>query len=173
VASLLAMPACDGGFTEPNPGKGVAAAEQASWSIRAYPAGLLAPLRKKEKARLRDQRKKLSSILREVYDALFFHPGGARRVLRRWFTARSARALLRSRVGPPSGTELLRTTKRVAVIGIDASSARRAAARVRLQARLLKDDRWLRIRHLSTLWFERSGGGWEIIAFDVDQEQVR
>jgi hypothetical protein len=173
AAALLVAPACDGGPQGPHVGGGIATARQASWDIRAYPAGLLGKLHKREKEQLKDQRKKLSTILKDTYDALFLRPRSTGRVVRRWFSPRSAHALLKSRIGPPGGTAKLRTTRRVATIGIQAPSARRAAARVRVQARLLKGDRYLRLRHRSTLWLERVEGKWTVIAFDVEQKEIK
>jgi hypothetical protein len=148
--------------------------KQAKWSIKTFPSAALKKLSPQEKLRIRSQKPRLEELAQEVYDALFLASEAERAdVLNERFTARAARALLSSGAGTTDQMSLVKTISRKARIGIDASSARQAAATVKIRARAFVDDELVRINHQSTLWLQRIGSEWMAIAFEVKQEPAK
>jgi hypothetical protein len=146
--------------------------EQAEWRISAHPSGNIGPMSKRELRRVRAESFPLRRAVTEVYDALFLDPAARPAVLNKRFAARAARALP-ARSGVPASVEKVRTTLRKADIGIDASGARRAAAKVKIRARGIASGERFALLHRGTLWLEKKGGTWKIMAFDVRQKRLR
>jgi hypothetical protein len=146
---------------------------QAPWRVSAFPAGNLKHLRRPDKRLIRDQRPRLARFVRGLYDALFLERGAARAIVRNRFTPAAARSFVASRhLGAPPDAADVKTLARRATIGIQAPGARRAVALVRVRARGRVGARRWRVTHESTLWLERAGRGWRVIAFDVEQRPV-
>ena len=144
---------------------------QADWDVNAFPAGGdgVGALSKKQTERYEAQREPLASLIRDVYDALFLSPAGAKRVLQHRFARDAARQALASKIGLPAGAKDVHITKRLARVGIHVQGATRAAARVAIAGTAMKNDRKARFEHTSVLWLERQKGTWKVIAFDVTQ----
>jgi hypothetical protein len=145
--------------------------KQAQWRFDVRPSAVLVKrLRKRDQKRLMKQRGPLKKTVKDLYDALFLDPSSARRIIARRFVGNASRAFLRTNVGVGSSDTQVKTLKRTASIGIDATSGRRAAARVFIRARALIDAKKVKVSHRSTLWLERVRGRWVAIGFQVKQE---
>jgi hypothetical protein len=148
-------------------------APQAPWRIAVYPAASGTNPKRKARARVEDTRPELARLVRRLYFALFLDRAELPTVARRYFETRARRALLRSDAGLPATTEQVSTRMRRARIGVEGWSANRAAARVDVIARALEAGRRVRVRHRGLLWLERTGHGWRVIAFELDQRLLR
>ena len=148
---------------------------QAKWEVNTFPAGGagVGKLNKREKAAVRAQRERLSSLVKDVFDAVFLTPSEVRSVLKQRFTPLAARSLLGSRIGLPDKTSNVQIKKRSARVGIHVDSARRAAAKVAIAGKGMNRGRKVRFSHDATLWLERKKGAWKVIAFDVKQNARR
>lgn len=150
----------------------VAAPDQPSWRISAWAAGTLG---RSSKAALRlvDRRRpEVAAVIERAYDALFLDPGSLDRVLRATFSPTAARALRKSRAGLPTDPSDVRIVKRNAAIGIESSKGNQAAARVTLVAKLRSGSKSVRLSHRATLWMERTGRSWKVVAFDLRQKRL-
>lgn len=147
--------------------------DQAPWRIRVYLAGSVAKPAPRERARVKAQRKPLVDTVRALFDTRYFSPeAAARPVAKDTFTRSAARRWLAARSGPPQRLKRLRTVLRSARIGVDARTAGRAAAAVRIVARGRVDDRRALFSEEATLWLERERRQWHVIAFDTDRRQL-
>lgn len=146
--------------------------EQAGWRFRVYPAGTIGPPAQHERARVKAQRKPLVEAVRRLFDALYFSPTGARPAVRETFSPPAARRWLAAPSGPPNGVKGLRTVTRSASIGVDARTATQAAADVRIVARGRIGRERARFAQEATLWLERAGRRWKVIAFEASRREL-
>ncbi|MGH2754444.1 MAG: hypothetical protein ACRDLB_08410 [Actinomycetota bacterium] len=146
---------------------------QARWEARVFPAGVLGDVSKSEKALVKRARPKVVTTVREIYDALLLAPGRLNDLRGNALTPEAAAALARSGLAVPKGMNDIRTTKRVANIGIEVETARRAAARVSVSYRGMLNDKPVKIAQRATLWLEDDGKHWLVIAFNGEQGRVR
>jgi hypothetical protein len=144
---------------------------QAKWEVRTFPAGGagVGKLSKREKASVKAQQERLSTLVKDVFDSLFLTPTEVRSVLKERFTSAAAGSLLGSGIGLPDQTANVQIKKRSARVGVHVDSARRAAARVKIAGTGINRGRKVRFSHEATLWLEREKGSWRVIAFDVKQ----
>jgi hypothetical protein len=147
--------------------------EQARWRVEARTAGRAGELSRPERRRLRGQRPRVGALVRELYDALFLRPGGARDAVRKALAPAAARSLLRMRrLGAPEAAERVRTLVRRARVAIEGPRGLRAVASVWVKARGRLRGRPFTLTHRATLWLERSGRAWRVIAYDVEQRPL-
>jgi hypothetical protein len=148
---------------------------QAKWEVKTYPAGgaSIGKLSRREKASVKAQRERLSTLVKDVFDALFLAPSDVRAVLKERFTDAAARSLLSSKIGLPDETANVQIKKRSARVGVHVDSARRAAAKVTIAGKGTNRGRRVRFSHNATLWLEREKGAWKVIGFDVTQSARR
>lgn len=148
--------------------------EQASWRIEVRPAGATGAMSKSERRRLRAQRPRAAELVRSVYEALFLRPQARRGAIDARFAPVARRSFRRlDGVGMPDGVVRVKTIVRAARIAIEAPRARHAVAAVRVRARGRAGPRTVRVFHRSTLWLERSGRRWRVMAYNVEQTPVR
>lgn len=143
--------------------------EQAPWRIKTFPVAKGGDFTKDLRKSWLRQRPKIEKVVRGVYDELFLDGRAGRGELRDDFANGSGRALLDSAAGLPRGARRVETVRRSARIGVTARRPTRAAAQVVIGVKGLRLRRSFRLRHRSTLWLERDGGRWRVIAFEIDQ----
>lgn len=148
------------------------APEQAPWKVRVYPAGAGTPSRSQKKA-VEGQRGSVEAAVTAVADALLLEPAAIEAMSGKELAPDAAAALARSKLSPPADMEDLQATARRVKIGIEANEARHAAARLAITAKGTLGDEPVRFRQQITMWLERSGGRWKIVAFDGSQRQLR
>jgi hypothetical protein len=157
----------------PTPVTSAPEVEHASWRVRGGATGSFGGLTKAQTRRVRAQTPHIGTLVKNVFDTLFLDPARARRVVGKAFTRPAARSWAKLRVGPPPATTALRIVSRGAKITVDAPSARRAVAIVRLRVRGQTETRRFHLAHDARLWLERLPGRWRVVAYDVDQRPVR
>jgi hypothetical protein len=143
--------------------------DHARWQIRVLRAGKPGHLSRQAKTRLEAQRSKLRASIKEAYDAIFLDPTQ----LARFFTPTAWRAFQNTNATLPWGASEVRLLWRRALIGIQASTSRRASAQVSVVARGLRDGREFKLSHRAALWLERGPKGWKIAAFDVTRRPLK
>lgn len=180
LATAMVLAACQesrppSSSSEPPPPEAAPAPEipQAKWKIKTRSVARVGKLSKKQKRRLDVQRRRLKSVVREVYEALFLEPESMKQVISGRFSRGAGRALLQSGTGFRPGAKRVKTLTRRANIGIQAHTASAAAARVFVRARARGSGSIVRLRHRATMWMQREGDGWQVIGFEVDQKRVR
>lgn len=144
---------------------------QADWEVRVFPAGVAGggKLTKATKDRVAAQRERVSTVIKDVYDALFLNPDRLKGVLARGFTRAAAAGAARAKIGLPAGAGEVHIKRRVARVGIHVRGVDRAAARVAVFGTAEVKGRPIRFEHVASLWLERSDGAWKVIGFDVVQ----
>jgi len=138
---------------------------QAKWQVSAFPAAVTGKTTKKQLQAARVQGRRASQAIKNVYNALFLDPPAAERVIHAHFEPAAARAFLRARARLPGPIRHVRTTARSVHIGVDAHSAHRAIATVRVLLKALRHARRIRITARSTLWLERVHQAWRVLAW--------
>ncbi|MGH2730806.1 MAG: hypothetical protein ACRDJI_09405 [Actinomycetota bacterium] len=146
--------------------------DQAPWKIKIIVGGALGGPTKKERARVEAQRKPLRQLVREIYTAMILARGELKEVVDRRFSPHAAAALRKSDAGLPDGTTSVETTTREARVSVDAAGAHQAGATVNVKFTAVVKGQELRIGHRATLWMERTGRHWKVIAFDVKQGRL-
>ena len=154
----------DGGSTLPS-------IRQAKWSIRSEVIGR--PLPKKRRDNAMRQRARIAASIKQAYEGLFLDPARLRRSLRGVATTTAARHLIREGAGVPVRATRVKTLARKARIWIQPGSLRRAVAKVVVRARATMGGKTRRVRHVATLWLERRGSKWRVVAYDFNERPVR
>jgi hypothetical protein len=145
---------------------------QAKWKMSTRPVGRAGKLTKRQVRRHKAQRPRVKGVVREVYEALFLEPESIKDVIAERFSRRAGRALLRAGPGFRPGAERVKTTKRIAKIGLQAHTASAASAQVFVKARARGPGNVVKLRHKATMWMQRINNEWRVIAFEVDQERA-
>ena len=143
---------------------------QAPWKIYSHPTAAFGKSTHKERKAFRKIAPKVAATVRNVYDAMLVSRKQLRFAARKWMTGIAAREL-RRRPPVPSSLTAIETTRRHASIGIDATSRRRAAAKVEIKFSAKRNDKRMRFVHRGTLWLEWGDHGWQVIAFDIFQRR--
>jgi hypothetical protein len=154
----------DGGSTLPS-------IRQAKWRIRAEVIGR--PLPKKRRDNLIRHRDRIATSIKQAYEGLFLDPGRLRSSLRGVVATAAARQLIREDAGVPARATRVKTIARRARIWIQPGPFRRAAAKVVIRARATLGRRTQRVRHVATLWLERRGSKWKVVAYDFNKRPLR
>lgn len=152
--------------------EGPGTVRQAEWDVDVEIDGVIGGLRPRERQHVRKQGRPVVALIKEVYDGLFLAPEDFRNIARRAFTAQAGHAFGKAGAGAPERARAIRTTKRAAVVTIDAEGAARAAARVKVKARMKVSGQRIRVAHEGTWWLQKDKRSWKVIAFDVDQRRV-
>jgi hypothetical protein len=149
------------------------AVEQAPWRVRVFPAGAGGKPAAAQMRTIKRQRDALEGTVTSVYDALLLQPAAIASMSGKELTQGVASALERSKLSPSSEVEDLRTKKRRAQIGVQAKGAKHAAARLDVTATALVDGEPVRFRQQVTMWLERAGRTWTVVAFEGKQKRLR
>ena len=144
---------------------------QAKWSIRSEVIGPRLP--KKRRDNLMRHRARIAAGIKQAYEGLFLDPARLRRSLRGVATTTAARHLIREGAGVPVRATRVKTLARKARIWIQPGRLRRAAAKVVVRARATMGGKTRRVRHHATLWLERRGSKWRVVAYDFNERPVR
>ena len=142
---------------------------QAPWKLTTHAIGTGRKVSKKAIARVEAQTPALRTLLSEVYEGLFFEPSKLEKMATHRFGTTARKRLLRAKIGLPAGSKVVRVTGQRAVLGIEASGAKRASAEVTVQLRARAGSKSVKLKHRSTLWLSREHGGWRVIGFDISQ----
>jgi hypothetical protein len=154
---------------EPSPSRIV----QAQWRIEVRAAGATRAMSKRDRRRLRAQRPRTAKLVRSLYEALYLRPGARSAAIDAAFSPVAGRSFRRlDAIGMPERATRVKTLVRSARVSIEAPRARRAVAAVRVRARGRVGARTVRLFHRATLWLERSGARWRVVAYDVEQAPV-
>lgn len=177
TALLLSLGGCDSGSSAGTPrgpnapvgSVGAPRVQQARWQLKTFPAGNAGKVTKKEARGVSDQRPRLTSIVRRLYNALFLAPERTDALVKEVFTKAAGARFIELRPGIGRASRDVKILRRSARIGIDVSGARRAAARVRLVAQgRLRDGRFA-VEHTGDLFLQLQHRRWRVIAFDIHQ----
>jgi hypothetical protein len=142
--------------------------DQADWKFKAKSIGGKHPTGKHPDPP-KDDVKAIEELVRNWNDALILSPGQFSAATKKYFSPPAGNAISSSDFGLPKSANQVETTKRKARISIEADGAQRAVVDVSIVARGKSDEGDFRSESESTLWLERSGSKWTVIAFDVDQ----
>jgi hypothetical protein len=146
---------------------------QAKWRVRAFPAGVVGHVTKKDLKAVRRQESRASHAIKNVYNALLLEPSDLKRVTRVHFEHGAGRVFLHTHARLPGPIRRVRTTRRSLQIGIDAKSASQAVATVFVSFKGQHNSRKVKINLKSTLWLERSHRSWKVLAWRAQQRPRR
>jgi len=139
--------------------------EQAAWTVRSFPAELAGALTSGEKKAVSAEGKAAGAAVKAAVDAALLDAASLKTLAGKELTQGVANALAGARFGPPKGAKDLQITRRVAHIGIDPMTARRAAAEVAVGYKAVVDGKTRRFAQRSTLWLTKTDGEWQVTAF--------
>ncbi len=147
---------------------------QARWDIDVDPIRVPdTKLTKPQRKRVAERREGITSLVRDVYDSLFFDRKRLRAEVRGRFTRATASAILRPQFGFPARAHEIKTFRRSADIAVEAGRGSEATAEVTVNAQASIGPEALRVVHRATLWLLRHEGRWKVVALAADQEPVR
>jgi hypothetical protein len=129
-------------------------------------------LTKADKAAFNKARPSVATLIEDVYDGIFLEPGTLRDVVAQTFTKTAASSLPKD-LGFPEGVSDVEILRRRANVGIQARGARHAAAEITVAAKGVVNETNVRLLHDATLWLERDGSEWKVIAFEVTQRPLK
>ncbi|HYN35412.1 MAG TPA: hypothetical protein VEV82_00390 [Actinomycetota bacterium] len=144
---------------------------QANWKFKSFTTGGKHPSGEHPKPP-KQQTQAVEQLVRDWNDALILSPGQFGDITKKYFAPPAGNAITSSDFGLPQSANQVDTTKRRARIGIEADGAKRAVVDVSLVARGKSDEGEFRVESDSTLYLERTGSKWHVIAFDVDQRPL-
>jgi hypothetical protein len=144
---------------------------QARWRIHSEVIGR--PLSKKRRDNAMRHRARIAAGIKQAYEGLFLDPARLRKSLRGVTSSTAARHLIREGAGVPVRATRVKTLTRKARIWIQPGNFRRAAAKVVVRARATMGERTRRVRHVATLWLERWGSTWKVVAFDFKERPLK
>ncbi|MDP9224346.1 MAG: hypothetical protein M3P18_10920, partial [Actinomycetota bacterium] len=121
--------------------------KQAKWHVVGFPAGVTADTTKRDRRTARRQAVRASRMIEAVFNGLFLEAGDLRPVVRSTFRGAAANAFLHAKTKLPHGMTRVQTIRRTIHIGVDARSAKRAAAKVTILLRGRLRSRRARIIH--------------------------
>jgi hypothetical protein len=159
------------GATSSHGGSTLPSIRQARWRIHSEVIGR--PLPKKRRDNVMRHRARIAAGIKQVYEGLFLDPARLGKSLRGVATSTAARHLIREGAGVPARASRVKTLARKARIWIQPGSFRRAAAKVIVRARATMGERTRRVRHVATLWLERWGSKWKVVAYDFKERPLR
>ena len=142
---------------------------QAKWQVRSFPEAVTGKTSKKQLKAAHIQGRRASQAIKNVYNALIPRSSGGRASDPCSLRARCRPAFLHARARLPGPIRHVRTTARSVRIGVDAHSAHRAIATVRVLLKALRHSRRIKITARSTLWLERIHQSWRILAWRAQQ----
>ena len=162
--------------TPPSTTSGSAAApgvRQPNWKTDVSVEGRLGRLTASDKAAFNKARPQVAALVQNLYDTIFLSSGPVDELVATTFTREAAASLKETKLGLPSDTVDVRIVKRSADIGLAADGSRHAAAEVTVVATGEVKGAPVKVRHASTLWLERVGRDWKVIAFEVTQGPLK
>lgn len=139
------------------------------WDTAAFPVGMRGPLDRKQRARFETQRTHVRMVTQDLIDALMLDPSSLTAASRASMTSSAARAIRRAIPLVPARATAVEAIRRVGRIGIQAPSFKAAAAEMKVTMRGIVGERRVRWQDNVTLWMERDGKTWRVLAFDLDR----
>jgi hypothetical protein len=147
--------------------------KQPDWKLNVSVEGRLGKLTAADKAAFNKARPQVVALIQDLYDSIFLNTGSVDELVATTFSREAAASLEETKLGLPSEAIDVRIIRRAAAIGLEAKGSRHAAAQVTVIAKGAVDGTTVRVRHASTLWLERTGRGWKVIAFEVNQGPLK
>ncbi|MEA2460197.1 MAG: hypothetical protein QOH90_374 [Actinomycetota bacterium] len=147
------------------------ALKQAAWHIERRVVGDSGG--RSHKKVLKVQLAAVSATVTDLYDALLLHPEDAPQITHDHMSPAAARALGKSKIAFGGSIERVQTLRRAAAVSLQGPSASHAAARVAIKLRARTGKKEIHLQHHATLWLERAGSAWRVIAFDTSQRPLR
>lgn len=154
-----------GGIDVPPP----VAAVGPPWATAAFPVGMHRALDRNQRARFEIQRARVRTVTHDLIDALMLDPSSITAASRASMTSSAAKAIRRAIPLVPARATGVEAIRRVGRIGIQAPAFKAAAAEMKITLRAIVDGRPVKWRDNVTLWMERDGQMWRVLAFDLDR----
>lgn len=145
------------------------AADGPPWDTAAFPVGMHRALDRNQRSRFETQRARVRTVTQDLIDALILDPSSITAAARASMTSSAAKAIRRATPLVPARATAVEATRRVGRIGIQAPAFKAAAAEMKVTLRATVDGRRVKWRDNVTLWMERDGKTWRVLAFDVDR----
>ncbi len=139
------------------------------WDTAAFPVGMHRALDRNQRARFEVQRARVRTVTHDLIDALMLDPSRITDAARSSMTSSAARAIRRAIPLTPERATAVEAIRRVGRIGIQAPAFKAAAAEMKVTLRAVVDGRTVKWRNNVTLWMERDGKSWRVLAFDLDR----
>ena len=139
------------------------------WDTAAFPVGMHRALDSHQRARFEIQRARVRAVTHDLIDALMLDPSTITAASRATMTSSAAKAIRRAIPLVPAHATAIEAIRRVGRIGIQAPAFKAAAAEMKVTLRATVDGRPVKWRDNITLWMERDGKTWRVLAFDVDR----
>ena len=140
-----------------------------AWDTAAFPVGMHRALDRSQRARFETQRTRVRIVAQGLVEALMLDPASVAAASRASMTSSAATAIRRATPLVPARATAVEAIRRVGRIGIQAPAFKAAAAELKVTLRATIDGRTVKWRDNVTLWMERDGRTWRVLAFDIDR----
>ena len=139
------------------------------WDTAAFPVGMHRALDRKQRARFETHRTSVRMMTHDLVDALMLDPARVAAASRASMTSSAAKAIRQAIPLVPARATAVEAIRRVGRIGIQTPAFKAAAAEMKVTLRATVDGRTVKWRDNVTLWLERDGRTWRVLAFDIDR----
>lgn len=175
MAGLVWLSLAQTQLPSPSTGVPVAAPEvkQPPWKTEVSVEGRLGKLTAADKAAFNKARPRVVGLIENLYDVIFLGTGSVDELIAASFSKEAAASLKETKLGLPANATNVKIVRRKAQIGLEASRSRHAAAEITVVAEGEVDGKEVKVQHASTLWLERDGAEWKVIAFEVKQGPLK
>ena len=149
------------------------ASEQAPWHINQTVEAKSGKLTEAQKKIVAARGDGAVTLVKNVFDGIFLEPQTLDDVVNHDFSSDAAHSLNARHLGFPDGATNVTTLSRRADVGIEAAHGKFATATVDIMASAQANSKLVKVKQEATLWIERDGSDWRVIAFDVDQRPAK
>jgi hypothetical protein len=139
------------------------------WDTATAAIGMHGSLDKSQRARFEVQRKRLRTTVEGLVDASILEPSTLGAAARKSMTASAATAFRKAAPLVPAKATAVEAIRRTGRIGIQAPAFKAAAATMKVTMKARVDGRAVTWRNNMTLWLERDGNEWRVLAFDFER----
>lgn len=145
---------------------------QAEWTVKTFPARIPGSPTTIEKSAIKAEGVVAARTVRAVIDAAILERSDLRDLGGEELGPAVEGALVAARFGAPAGAKDVQITRRIAHIGIDPLTARRATAEISVGFKATVSGKTRRFVQRSTLWLEKTENKWQVVAFTGDRYGV-
>ena len=175
MAGLVWLSLAQTRVSSPSSSSSVAApgVTQPPWKTEVSVEGRVGKLTAADKAAFNKARPEVVALVQNLYDVIFLGSGSVDELVATSFSKEAGASLKETKLGLPDAATNVEIVRRTADIGLAASRSKHAAAQVTVVAKGEVQGSPVKVRHASTLWLERDGADWKVIAFEVTQGPLK
>lgn len=140
--------------------------QHAAWKVTVVAQPIKGKPTRGETRAARDQEDALAAAVSRVHDALILGAEDVAELEGGSATADATKAMAESPLASGTDPDAIEASRRATRISVEADRARRAVARTTIKATVTQSDGDTDVTYETTMWLERAGRRWRVIAFE-------